>query len=71
MKKTQMQKVREHLNAGFSITPLEALTLFGSLRLSAIIFNLRADGVPVKTKIIEVKTRAGVAHVARYYLEKF
>lgn len=64
--KTQTAGVLEWLQRGKSITPLEALTLFGSLRLSGIIFVLRERGHNIKTEIIEVKTRAGIANVARY-----
>ena len=39
---TQERAVLDYLLAGHSITPLEALQKFGCLRLSAIIYDLRA-----------------------------
>lgn len=41
---TQKDYVLQHLNEGKTITPLEALRLYGSFRLGAIIFDLKADG---------------------------
>jgi len=41
---TQEQMVLEHLQSGKSITPIDALNLYGCFRLSAIIFNLKRDG---------------------------
>ena len=50
---SQKDKVLAHLRAGNTITPLEALRLFGSLRLGAIIFNLREEGHDIKTTMVE------------------
>ena len=42
MKKvTQKNKVKEHLNSGQSITPIEALERYGCFRLAAIIHTLK------------------------------
>lgn len=62
---TQKANVRAWLLKGRSITPLEALNKFGSLRLSAIIFDLREEGLPIVTEKIQVSPRK---RVARYYL---
>lgn len=64
---TQKSIVRQHLLDGNSITPLEALRLCNSLRLSAIIFKLREDGLPIVTEKIQVSPRK---RVAQYYLPK-
>lgn len=64
---TQKSIVRQHLLDGNSITPLEALNLCGSLRLSAIVFKLREDGLPVVTENIQVSPRK---RVAQYSLPK-
>lgn len=40
---TQRNRIRKHLLDGYSITQLQALQLFGCLRLSAIIYRLRHD----------------------------
>ena len=64
---TQKSIVRQHLLDGNSITPLEALKLCGSLRLSAIIFKLREDGLPIVTEKIQVSPKK---RVAKYSLPK-
>ena len=64
---TQKAGVRAWLLKGRSITPLEALNRFGSLRLSAIIFDLREEGLPIVTEKIQVSPKK---RVAQYYLPK-
>ena len=64
---TQKSIVRQHLLDGKSITQLEALNLCGSLRLSAIIFCLREEGLPIVTEKLQVSPRK---RVAQYYLPK-
>jgi hypothetical protein len=64
---TQKSVVRQHLLDGNSITPLEALRLCNSLRLSAIIFKLREEGLPIVTEKIQVSPRK---RVAQYSLPK-
>ena len=64
---TQKARVRSWLMEGNKITPLEALRMFGSLRLSAIIFDLRDEGLPIVTEKIQVAPRK---RVAEYYLPK-
>ena len=62
----QQNEVLAYLKKGNSITPLEALQMFGTFRLSAIIFNIRALGYEVDTEIV----RAGKKHWAKYSLVK-
>ncbi len=50
-KTTKKDKVLAHLMNGQSITPMEALTEYGSFRLGAIIFDLRAEGHKINTEI--------------------
>lgn len=64
---TQKAQVRAWLLQGNHLTPLEALRRFGSLRLSAIIFDLREEGLPVITEKLQVSPRK---RVADYYLSK-
>lgn len=68
---TQKANVRDWLLKGNTITPLEALNKFGSLRLSAIIFDLREEGLPVVTDKIQVSPRKRVAEYSlpKDYLE--
>lgn len=62
---TKQQAVLNHLKKYRNITPLEALKEYGSMRLGAIIFNLRKD-YRIDTKIIDVPTRFGNSRVAQY-----
>ena len=57
MKKvTQKNKVKEHLNSGQSITPIEALERYGCFRLAAIIHTLKhQNGMNIKTEMIKNK----------------
>jgi hypothetical protein len=51
---TQKAQIRQYLLDGNKITPLEALRMFGSLRLAAIIFTLRDEGMDIVTERIKV-----------------
>jgi hypothetical protein len=42
----------DYLKKGYSITPLEALRFFGSLRLGALIFDLRSEGYDITTTLV-------------------
>ena len=64
---TQKANVRAWLLNGRSITPLEALNNFGSLRLSAIIFRLREEGLPIEMERLQVSPKK---RVARYFIKK-
>ena len=54
-KQTKQEKVLIHLERHGSITPLEALNLYGSFRLGALIFNLRKEGHDITTNIVPKK----------------
>jgi len=56
MSKSQSQLILKHLENGNTITPLEALNLFGSFRLSARIHDIKALGHDIETKNV---TRGG------------
>lgn len=50
---SQNAAIRRHLEAGNSITPLEALDKFNCLRLGARIYNLIHDyGMAIKTELV-------------------
>lgn len=63
---TQKANVRAWLLDGRSITPLEALNRFGSLRLSAIIFDLREEGLPIEMERLQVSPKK---RVAKYFIK--
>jgi len=65
---TQNEMILEHLQEGHSLTPRDALEKFGVMRLAARINDLRAAGHPIRTDIIVVPTRVGIANVAEYSL---
>jgi hypothetical protein len=49
---SQLNKIRNRLTSGASITALDALFDFGCLRLAARIADLRDQGLDIKTTII-------------------
>lgn len=50
---SQTKQIREHLESGRSITPREALKLYGCFRLGARIWDLRDAGLDIETTIVE------------------
>ena len=62
---SQEGKVLKHLQSGATLTPLEALNLFGSLRLAALIWCLRNKGYHIQSRTI---TLANGKRVAEYTL---
>lgn len=67
MRISQDIKVRKWLEAGRSLTPLQALDLFGVMRLAAIIERLRREhNLPIRT---DIEQRNGKRY-ARYSLQK-
>lgn len=65
---TKKQLILEHLKKYRSITPLEALNEYGSMRLGAVIFELRKD-YKIRTNLIDVAGKYGNSTVAQYVYE--
>jgi hypothetical protein len=70
---TVKSAVLNYLKSGRPLTSNEALLMFGTNRLGAVIHDLRKQGYAIHTDIIEVKAGTGKptahdAHVARYTL---
>lgn len=66
---TQKQRLLGYLNWRGSVTPLVAWTELGIYRLSATIFELRKEGVNIKTTFVDVKNKFEEScHVAKYTL---
>lgn len=62
---SQTKQIRRHLEAGNTLTALQALNLFNCLRLSGRIHELRHDhDLPVHSEIVSVNGK----HVAQYSL---
>lgn len=49
---SQTAQIRAHLKKGNGISQLTALRLFGCLRLSGRIFDLRNEGMNIKTEMV-------------------
>ena len=56
---TQTEKILRHLEDIGSITPWEAMRMYGIMRLGARIWDLKRDGYPIQTEIITGKNRYG------------
>ena len=64
---SQNKRIKAWLESGKSITPLDALNLFGSFRLGARIFDFKNDyGMNIKTEMVEENGK----RYARYSLVK-
>ena len=63
--KSQTDRILEYMLSGESITPLEALNLFGCLRLGARIADIKAKGYLVYSEFVDTPTQK---KVKRYYL---
>lgn len=64
--KSQNAMIREYLEAGHSITPIDALNMFGCFRLGARIADLKKQGMDIRTEIVH--DDANGKHWAKYYL---
>lgn len=66
---SQRVKIRRHLEAGNSLTALQALNHFGCARLASRIDELRQAGLNITTTMILVENRHGkMVRVAEYRL---
>lgn len=48
---SQNQQILSHLKLGKTINPMEALTMFGSFRLAARVYQLKSKGWPISCSI--------------------
>ena len=67
MAKTQMDHIKKHLKTGKTLSPLEALGLYGVFRLAARIKELRDKGWPIVT---ENRTDPNGKKYAVYHMPK-
>ena len=56
---TQCAQIKAHLQSGRSITPLEALDLYGCFRLGARIYDLRKEGMDIERQMRSYKNADG------------
>lgn len=57
----QRNNVLRHLQSGQTITPLEALDLYGCFRLAAVIHVLRKEGFPIQTEEVITSNHKRIA----------
>ena len=68
---TQKTRVLEYMKDFGGITPLEALSDLGVMRLASRISDLRELGYPIKREMVKRKNRYGQdVRFARYSLDK-
>lgn len=51
---TQNEMILGHMLEGKSITALDALNLYGCMRLGARVYDLKRDGYPIESRMITV-----------------
>lgn len=64
---SQERQILAYLKSGKTLTPIQALEMFGCFRLGARIFDLKDKGHDIKTTMI--KTYSG-KRIARYSYEQ-
>lgn len=65
--RTQCNMIADYLRKGYSITSLEALRLFGCLRLSSRIWDLKERGLNIQKKTIVLPNKK---RVCEYFIPK-
>lgn len=69
-RRTKTSEVLEHLRKGTGISSMEAFSMFGATRLSAIIFQLRRKGYVISGREQTTVDRYGrKVRYYRYFLE--
>jgi hypothetical protein len=59
-------EIRKHLQAGHSLTGLEAIDLYQVYRLSSVINRLRREGLEIQTSMITASD--GTTIFAKYWI---
>lgn len=66
---SQYDLIKNHLESGKTLTRLEALSELGIMNPTARISELRADGIPVETRMVGVYNRWDAkVKVAQWYI---
>ena len=67
---SQTETILKHLRTRGSITPLEALTEYGCMRLGARVYDLKRMGHRITAERMDYVTEHGVRkHYAKYRME--
>lgn len=61
---TQLDTLRQHFDSGRSLTFLESVELYGVLALSQRVGELKRDGYPIESRMIELPNGK---RIAQYY----
>lgn len=68
---SQKEMILNHMLEKGSITQMDAIVNYGCTRLSAVIFLLKKDGVPIKTESESKENRFGKKTTyTRYFIAK-
>jgi hypothetical protein len=68
--KSQNQRIKEYLEKGGKLTPLDALYSFSCWSLSSRISDLRKQGVNIKSELVEITSEGKKKFVSRYSIAK-
>lgn len=69
-KQNQKKKILEYMKEHKTITQREAISI-GCYRLSARIYDLRDDGVPIGCEMVRVENADGThTYIGKYWLEE-
>lgn len=63
---TQNQLIRQHLETKESLTPIDALKLYGVFRLAARVHKLRSEGMIIQSEMIT----NGKKKFAKYFVSQ-
>ena len=66
-KKSQSERILQHLKGGGRLTALNALMFYDCLRLGARIHDLKQQGHVIKSELVSTPNGK---HVSQYYMEK-
>lgn len=67
--KSQKERIREHLQRGGRLTPLQALQRFGCMTLSQRVGELKREGYRIGSWMRLVRTKNGHKRVAEYWMQ--
>jgi hypothetical protein len=63
---SQTNLIKKHLQSGRSITPLQALSMYGCLRLGARIYDLKREGLDIDSHLV----RQNGKQFSEYFIAK-
>ena len=66
----QNKMIRQYLEKGHRLTPLDALYRFSCFRLSARIYDLRRQGMTIRMRTKAIISGGKTKHIAEYYAPK-